>query len=67
MDILLTQEFMTLDMLQASRLNPKISAYTYIFGNYDYNTTPISPPGTKVVVNSKPDQRLTWDLNGEAI
>ena len=57
---------MTLNMLQASRLNPKISAYTYIFGNYYFNTTPIAPPGTKVVFHYKPCQRLTWYLNAEA-
>ena len=57
---------MTLNMLRASRLNPKISAYTYSFGNYDFNTTPIEPPGTRVVIHSKPHQRLTWELNGEA-
>ena len=54
-------------MLQDSRLNPEISAYTYIFGNYDFKYTPITPPGTKVVVHSKPYQRLTWDLNGESV
>ena len=52
-------------MLRASQLNPKILAYTYIFGHYDFNTTPIVPPGIKIVVHSKPDQCLTWDLNGE--
>ena len=57
---------MTLNMLRASKLNPKISAYTYIYGNYDLNITTISPPGTKAVVHSKPDQRLTCCLNGEA-
>ena len=52
-------------MLRSSRLNPKISAYTHIFGKYDFSTTPIAPPGTKVVVHSKPDQCLTWYLSGE--
>ena len=52
-------------MLQYLQLNPKISAYTFIFASYDFNTTPIAPPGTKVVVNYKPYQRLTWELNGE--
>ena len=64
-DILLTQAVMTLNMLQYLQLNPKISAYTYIFASYDFNTTPIASPGTRVVVNYKPYQRLTWELNGE--
>ena len=52
-------------MLRASRLNPKILAYTYIFGQYYFNTIPIVPPGINIVVHSKPDQFLTWYLNGE--
>ena len=44
-DLILTQSFMTFNMLRASRLNPKISAYTYMFVNYDFNTTPIAPLG----------------------
>ena len=43
-----------------------ISAYPHFFGNYNFNNTNIAPTGTKVVVHSKPDQLLTWDLNGEA-
>ena len=46
--LMLTKAVMTLNILQDSRLNPKISAYTYIFGNYDFNTTLIEPPGKKV-------------------
>ena len=50
-------------MLTQAVITMKISAYTYIFGDYNFNTTPISPPSTKVVVHSNPDQLLTWDLN----
>ena len=61
--LLLTQEFLTFNVLLYSQLNQKISAYTYNFGNYDFNTTPKESPGKKVVVYSKPDQCLTWGLN----
>ena len=54
-------------MLRALLLNPKVSAYTYIFGNYYFKTTPIVPPGKKAVLNSKPGQCLTWYLNGESV
>ena len=54
-------------MLRASILNSKISAYTYIFGNYDFNTTPIEPADKRLVGHYKPDQRLTWYLNGESV
>jgi hypothetical protein len=33
------------------------------FGNFDFNKTPLAPPGTKVVV--KPDQRASWAYHGE--
>ena len=50
-------------MLTQAVITMKISVYTYIFGDYNFNTTPISPPSIKVVVHSNPDQLLTWDLN----
>jgi hypothetical protein len=37
----------TLNMLRRSRIIPKLSAYTQIFGVFDYNRTPLSPIGTK--------------------
>jgi hypothetical protein len=34
-DIILPQAVMTLNMLRISRLNPKLSAATHIFGQHD--------------------------------
>ena len=42
----------------------QLSASEYIFGRFDYKVTPLAPPGTKVVVYSKPLQRGPWDLHG---
>jgi hypothetical protein len=36
-DRLLPQEVMKLNMLRTSRINPKLSASTHIFGQYDFN------------------------------
>ena len=47
-------------MLRASRLNPKMSAYTALEGAFDYNKTPLTPPCTKVVIHKKPDKRAAW-------
>ena len=55
----------TLNLLRTSRGNPKLSAYAYIFGNYDFSATPMAPPGTKVVAHTSPDNRGSWELNGE--
>jgi hypothetical protein len=64
-DRLLFQAELTLNLLRSSRVNPKLSAYAYLFGNFDYNKTPLAPPGTKVVVHLKPDQRASWAYHGE--
>ena len=45
-------------------MNPKLSGYAYVFGQFDFNATPLAPPGTKVLVHSKPNNRATWDFNG---
>jgi hypothetical protein len=47
-------------MLRGSRLNPKLSTWDQVCGVYDYNRTPIGPPGTRVLVHNKPRQRGTW-------
>ena len=47
-DCLLTQAELTLNLLRTLRTNPKISAYAYLFGNFDFNKTPLVPPGTLV-------------------
>jgi hypothetical protein len=54
-DCLLFQAKLTLNLLRSSRVNPKLSAYAYLSGNFDFNKTPLAPPGTKVVVHLKPD------------
>ena len=50
--------------MQASRLNPQLSAWSFLFGNYNFNSTPIAPPGTKIIAHIKPDQRKSWDPPG---
>ena len=44
-DCLLKQAFITLNLLGASRVNTKLSAYAYLFGNYVFNKNPLAPPG----------------------
>ena len=45
-------------------MNPKLPGYAYVFGQFDFNATPLAPPGTKVLVHSKPKKWATWDFNG---
>jgi hypothetical protein len=44
-------------MLRRSRINPKLPAYTQIFGVFDYNRTPLAPIGTKTVVHLRTKQK----------
>ena len=41
---LLPQAELTLNLLQPSRLNPKLSAYAQLEGTFDFNCTPLAPP-----------------------
>ena len=41
-------------------LNPRISAYAMLEGQFDFNRTPMAPPGNQILVHSKPQQRKTW-------
>lgn len=63
-DQLLDQAEITLNLLRSARNNPSLSAYAYLRGQYDYNATPMAPPGTKVVVHEKPATRTSWGNRG---
>ena len=65
-DRLLEQAIITLNLLRSSRTNPALSAYSYIFGEFNFSATPLSPPGTKVISHVKPEVRNSWDLNGQS-
>ena len=64
-DRLLQQAELTLNLLRNSRINPALSAWAYLFGNFDFNKSPLIPPGTKVILHSKPAQRKSWAFHGE--
>ena len=53
-----------LNLLHASRLNPKLSAYAQLEGTFDFTHTPLAPPGTRVIIHEKPTNCQTWALHG---
>jgi hypothetical protein len=59
-DKLLPQCLVTLNLLRRSRINPQLSAQAQINGAFDFNRTPLVPPGTKVLIHEKPTTRGTW-------
>ena len=63
-DRLLQQAKISLNLLRQSRTLPHISAYTHIFGEFDFNLTPSAPPGTRVVMHIRPNDRASWAPHG---
>ena len=51
-------------MLCTSRLHPHMSSFTHMNGPFNYNATPITPPGIKKCVYETPQQRKTWAQHG---
>ena len=59
-DRTIPQAELTLNLMRGSRINPKLSAWEQIHGRFDFNATPIAPPGIKVLAHLKTDQRESW-------
>ena len=59
-DRLLPQAKITLNLLRQANANPKLSAYAYLNGPFDYNKMPLAPMGSKVQIHEKTDNRGTW-------
>jgi hypothetical protein len=63
-DRLLPQAEITLNLLRGSRINPKLSAWAQVHGTFDFNRTPLGPPGCRVLAHEKPDKHKTWAPHG---
>ena len=59
-DKLIDQAVITLNLLRPARLNPALSAYAYLFGQFNFSATPLAPPGIKCQIHEKPNQRKSW-------
>jgi hypothetical protein len=64
-DRILPQAVITLNMLRTSRMNPKLSAATHLFGQYDFNRAPMAPPVTRIIDHETPERRRTWAPHGQ--
>eukprot|EP00957_Ditylum_brightwellii_P002008 154766-Ditylum_brightwellii.AAC.1 len=63
-DHLIPQCSLTSNLLGTSRVNLKLSAQAYLYGNFDFNATSLTPLGTRVVVHKKTAQRDSWQYHG---
>lgn len=64
-DQLTEQAEITLNLLRTSRRDPTKSAYEDLQGEkFDFNRTPLAPPGTRAVVYEHPASRASWAPRG---
>ena len=63
-DQLLPQCNITINLLRSERHNPSLSAYAALLVSFNFNATPMSPRGTKVIVHEKVNNRLSWEGHG---
>jgi hypothetical protein len=61
---LVHQAQLALNLLRNSRINPRLSAEAQLNGQFDYNRTPIAPPGIRVIIHEKSTKRGTWTPHG---
>ena len=63
-DRIIKQATTTLNLLRQSRINPRLSAEAQLNGQFDFNATPMAPPGTKIIIHEKPNKRGSWAPHG---
>ena len=54
----------SLNLLWQCRVHPHLSAYADLNRTFDYNATPLFPPGLKIIIHEKRQQRGSWDPRG---
>jgi len=64
-DRLLPQATLTLNLLRSSRIHPSLSAHASLFGQFDFNRTPLAPPGTRIVAHASSDSRTPFGAHGK--
>ena len=63
-DRILDQVQITLNLLRASRINPQISAHAQLKGAFDFNWTPLSPLGARIISYNTHGKRESWEPHG---
>ena len=59
-DQLLSQDTLTLNRLELSRINPRLSAKVQRNGAFDFNQTPLTPPGINALIFESSADLCTW-------
>ena len=61
---LIPQCTLTLNLLRQSRIKPRLSDKAQLNGAFDFNKTPLAPPGTRVIIHEQTGVRRTWSVQG---
>ena len=64
-DELLPQAFIALNLLQTYRTCPKISDYAHLHGTYNFDTTPLAPPGVRALLYKDPNHCVSYGVHGD--
>jgi hypothetical protein len=64
-DLLLPQAKSTVNLERQSTINPKILAWEYFNGLFDFNKTPLAPVGCRVLIHARPATRQSWDYRAK--
>jgi hypothetical protein len=64
-DLLLPQAELTLNLLRQSTLNPRISAWEFFQGPFDFNKMPLGPVGCWVLTHAKPATQRSWGFHAK--
>ena len=68
-DYLIPQTNLTLNLLRPCTVNGVHSAYSYIYGPYDFNAHPLAPLGCRAIVHQRAigrgGKRRTWENRGK--
>ncbi len=63
-DLLLPQAELTVNLLRQSSLQPHMSAWEHFNGPFNFDATPMGPPGCRIISHAKGSKRLSWDYRG---
>ena len=64
-DNLLVQIELTINILRQANLNPRMSAWEYYNGAFDYSATALGPLGCKIIIHNTSNTGTFWDQRGQ--
>jgi hypothetical protein len=56
---------LTINLLQQSKVAPKVSMYAHVHGQHNYMKCPFAPLGCAVMAHIKPKNRQSWDAHAD--